>query len=192
MKTLGGFFSLYWLRYPTALVYMLQSTEYQVPAYLAWFWRTTNFNGVMRRRTLDRTKAARLLLVAVRSGIVLQILFGFALLFLGVTNQQAGVIIFGLATLVSYPIIWAHLLIGPLLLGRLLISGPAEKRLIIESKRIFTEHQGAKIAVAGSYGKTTMKELLATVLAEGLDVAATPALLIIQRSIASRGFWVRP
>ncbi|MBC7708236.1 hypothetical protein H7Y63_03365, partial [Polaromonas sp.] len=36
-------------------------------------------------------------------------------------------------------------------------------------------HPGAKIAVAGSYGKTTMKELLATVLSEGLDVAATPA-----------------
>ena len=69
MKTLRDFLNMYWFRFPTALVYMLQSTEYQVPAYLAWFWRTTNFSGVMHRRKLDHTKAARLLLLAVRRAV---------------------------------------------------------------------------------------------------------------------------
>ena len=32
------------------------------------------------------------------------------------------------------------------------------------SEAIFAKHPGVKIAVAGSYGKTTMKELLNTVL----------------------------
>ena len=175
MKTFRGFLSLYWFRYPTALVYMLQSTEYQVPAYLAWFWRTANFNGVMQRRSLDPTTAARLLLLAARSGILLQIVIGIGLVSGGTINHHSGVAIAGLIVVASYPVVWAHLLIVPLVFGKIFISGPAEKRLIMESSRIFAEHPGAKIAVAGSYGKTTMKELLATVLAEGLAVAATPA-----------------
>lgn len=175
MKALRGLISLYRPGFPTALVYMLQSTEYQVPAYLAWFWRTANFNGVMHRRSLDRTKAARLLLSALRLGIVIQILLGAGLVVWGFTNDQPLAADGGLVMLASYPVLWAHLLIVPLIFGRLLISGPAEKRLIAESARVFANHPGAKIAVAGSYGKTTMKELLATVLAEGLAVAATPA-----------------
>jgi UDP-N-acetylmuramoyl-tripeptide--D-alanyl-D-alanine ligase len=46
---------------------------------------------------------------------------------------------------------------------------------IKRSRRLFGEHRAIKIAVAGSYGKTTMKEILATVLAEDKKVAATPA-----------------
>lgn len=175
MTELRGFISLYRPSYPAALVYMLQSSEYKVPAYLAWYWRTTNFNGVMHRRSLDRTKAARLLLLAVRIGIGLQISVGLALIVTGFTRQQPLLAISGLITLASYPVLWAHLSIVPLYMGRLLISGPAEKRLIAESAITFAKHPGAKIAVVGSYGKTTMKELLATVLAEGLNVAATPA-----------------
>ena len=175
MKTVRGFVSLYWFRFPTALVYMLQSTEYQAPAYLAWFWRTANFNGVMHRRTLEPTKAARLLLLASRVGILLQIVIGLAVSFWGLHSHHPVAVIIGLILLSSYPLVWAHLIILPLILGRLLISGPAQKRLISESAKIFNDHPGTKIAVAGSYGKTTMKELLATVLTEGLDVAATPA-----------------
>ncbi len=80
MKALRDFLSLYRLKYPTVLVYMLQSTEYQAPAYLAWYWSTTNFNGVMHRRSLDRTKAARLLLLAVWVAGALQISLGLAML----------------------------------------------------------------------------------------------------------------
>lgn len=40
---------------------------------------------------------------------------------------------------------------------------------------LFSKHPGTRIAVAGSYGKTTMKEILLTVLSEGKKVAATPA-----------------
>src|SRR5665213_3582687 len=60
-------------------------------------------------------------------------------------------------------------------MGRELSTKPKEASLINESASIFANHPGIKIAVAGSYGKTTMKELLKTVLSEGLKVAATPA-----------------
>lgn len=175
MNGFKGFLSLYRPSYPKVLVYMLQSTEYQAPAYLAWFWRTSNFGGVMRRRSLDSTKAASLLLAAVYAGVGLQLIAAGLLLAVGAYQSQGIMIITGLILLVSYPLVWAHLLVIPLVLGRVFISAPAEKRLIVESAKIFAAHKGIKIAVAGSYGKTTMKELLATVLSEGLTVAATPA-----------------
>lgn len=170
-----GFISLYLPGYPTALIYMLQSTEYQVGPYLRWYWRTVNFSTVMHRRQLERTKAARLLLLAVRAGILLQVAIGLSLIYAGLGRDVTGATGFGAALIVGYPVMWAHLIVVPLLLGRWFITAPAEQRLIHESAPIFRDHPGIKIAVAGSYGKTTMKELLAAVLSEGLEVAATPA-----------------
>jgi UDP-N-acetylmuramoyl-tripeptide--D-alanyl-D-alanine ligase len=170
-----GLISLFLPSFPAVLIYMLQSTEYQVGPYLSWFWRTGDFAKVMKRRTLQKTRPARLLLLAVRLGMVLQISVGAFFIWLGLEREVAGAWQFGVAVLLSYPVVWAHLVTVPLILGRIFIAKPKERKLIEQSKRIFAKHPGAKIAVAGSYGKTTMKELLGTVLAEGKNVAITPA-----------------
>jgi UDP-N-acetylmuramyl pentapeptide synthase len=167
--------SLYGWRYPSVLVYMLQSTEYCAGPYLAWFWRTQNFSRVMHRRALDPTKSARLLLAALRVGMLAQIVAGLLLIGLWRFNGLAAGWEFGLALVLAYPIVWAHLVVVPLLFGRWLIVVPKERRLIKKSEAIFAGHTGVKIAVAGSYGKTSMKEMLLTVLGEGKKVAATPA-----------------
>ena len=169
-----GFLSFFHPRYPVVLVYMLQNTEYQVGSYLRWYWRTGNFNRVMKRRSLHRTKPARLLLLALRAGMVLQL--GLALFFawMWFDRGTAGVWLFALALLVSYPVVWAHLIVVPLVAARIFIAAPRNRRLVAQSRRIFAKHKGVKIAVAGSYGKTTMKELLSTVLAEAKTVASTP------------------
>ncbi len=167
--------SRYSLNYPRVLVYMLQSTEYQAKPYLKWFWRTKNFNTVMRRRQLDLTLPAKMLLIAVWGGIFLQIVIAVTIgIFLSKNNTAYGWLA-GLVLIFSYPFVWAHLAAVPLALGRFLIIRPRESRLVKASKQIFHSHPGVKIAVAGSYGKTTMKELLLTVLGEGKKVAATPA-----------------
>jgi UDP-N-acetylmuramoyl-tripeptide--D-alanyl-D-alanine ligase len=170
-----GFFSLYLPSYPTVIVYMLQSTEYQIRPYLAWYWRTNNFATVMKRRTLDRTKAARLLLLALCLGILLQIVVGLLLIYLGIWHDMVGGVAFGAAIIIVYPVLWAHLMVLALQLGRWFVSGPQEVQLIEASRQIFANNHAVRIAIAGSYGKTTMKELLNTVLSEGLNVAATPA-----------------
>jgi len=170
-----GLFSLYSPRFPTVLVYMLQSTEYAVGPYLKWFWHTTNFYEVMYRRTLHRTKAARMLLLAIRLGGALQVLVGVVLIALWQFADVTGGLAFGLALIISYPVLWAHLIVLPLWLGRIFITRPKQRRLIAASKDIFANFGGTIIAVAGSYGKTSMKELLLTVLGEGLKVKATPA-----------------
>lgn len=172
---LKSLFSLYSWRYPVAVIYMLQSTEYQVQPYLRWYWQTNNFSKVMYRRVLHPTKAARMLLIAMRIGIVAQLLAGFGLLALWRFGDSTGGLYFGLAVLISYPLVWAHAITLPLVLGRLLIVAPRHRTYIKESEAIFRAHPGVILAIAGSYGKTSMKELLLTVLQEGKRVAATPA-----------------
>ncbi len=175
ISVISGFLSLFLPSYPLALVYMLQSTEYQVGPYLRWYWRTNNYARVMQRRTLERTRSARLLLMALRLGMLSQLTFGLFLVYLGSWHAVVGAATFGLAIIIAYPVIWAHLVVLPLLMGRWFISDPRQSRTIDQSRRIFADFDGLKIAVAGSYGKTTMKELLATVLSEGRRIAATPA-----------------
>lgn len=161
--------SLYRPSFLTAIVYMLQSTEYQPKAYLAWFWRTNNFAGIMYRRTLERTKAARLLLLTLRLGVLVIVVISVGLLVLGYWQ-------FGTALLLVCPVLLAHLVVLPLILGRIFIVVPRSRTLIQQSEQIFKNHTGEKLAIAGSYGKTSMKELLLTVLSAGdKKVVATPA-----------------
>lgn len=170
-----GLLSLYSPSYPAVLVYMLQSTEYQVAPYLKWFWRTKNFSQVMHRRTLEHTKAARMLLYALRAGILIQVALGLTLIYIGRWHDVVGATAFGAALIIGYPVVWAHLVVLPLALGKRFITQPNEARSIGESEALFAKHPAIKIAVVGSYGKTTMKELLTTVLSENKKVAATPA-----------------
>ncbi len=172
---ISALFSVYSLRYPIVLVYMLQNTEYRAGPYLAWYWRTQDFSKVIRRRELARTRAARLLLVALSAGMLLQIAVGLLLFYWWFRYDMPGGWAFGLALVLSYPIVWAHLAVAPLVLGRTLVVRPRELRQIIASEKIFRAHKGVKIAIAGSYGKTSMKELLLAVLGAGKNVAATPA-----------------
>jgi UDP-N-acetylmuramoyl-tripeptide--D-alanyl-D-alanine ligase len=170
--------------YPKTIVYMLQTTEYQPAAYLRWYWRTQNFNKVMVRRTLNETKAARQLLLGLYVGITIQLLLGILLIYLWHWHNIAGGLIFGIAVIVSYPIVWAHLITVPLISARIIIVRPKEKAKILASGRVFKKHKGIKIAIAGSYGKTSMKELLLSVLSEGKNVAATPANMNVASSHA--------
>ena len=168
-------FSLYSPRYPLTLAYMLQASEYRGGAYLKWLWRTRDFSSVQYRRQLDKTSYAKMLLLVLAGGMALEILAGISLIILGVSGIMAGGLEFGLALIVVYPLIWSHLVILPLEIGRLLIVEPKQKQQIRQSETIFHKHPAVKIAVAGSYGKTSMKEVLNTVLSEGKRVAATIA-----------------
>ncbi|OGL29470.1 hypothetical protein A3D14_02375, partial [Candidatus Saccharibacteria bacterium RIFCSPHIGHO2_02_FULL_47_12] len=117
----------------------------------------------------------KMLLLAVTAGMLIEVMLGAFLLVLGLTGRLTGGIWFGLALLLAYPVLWAHLAVLPLVLGRYFIVKPFFGLHIQRSKSTFAKHKGVKIAVAGSFGKTSMKEMLLTVLTEGKKVAATPA-----------------
>src|SRR6187431_684793 len=175
IRALRAMLSMYSWHYPTALVYMLQSTEYEVVPYLSWYLRTVDFNRVTYRRTLNRTRSARWLLLGLRAGMLLQVITGLVFIVAWYVYGALGAWQFGLAIILIYPMLWAHLVVIPLLAGKWFIIKPRQQRYIRQSEQLFKAHPGAKIAILGSYGKTSMKELLLTVLGEGKKVAATPA-----------------
>ncbi len=167
--------SLYTPSYPTTLVYMLQSTEYQVKPYLAWYRRTEDFSKVMYRRRLEKTKAASLLLAGVTVGMVVEVVIGLVCLWYGYSRDQILWTGIGALIILLYPFVWGYLIVVPLAVGRWLLVAPKQRRHIKASEAIFARHPATVIAVAGSYGKTSMKELLKTVLSQGKTVVATPA-----------------
>ncbi len=172
---LSSLVSPYSRRFPATIIYMLQSSEYKAVPYLKWFWRTDDFSKVVRRRELERTGAAKWLLRALKAGILLQWLAAAGVIIYALWSVYTALIYLGVALWLTAPIVWAHLILVPLVLGRWIIVLPREQKLIKASEKIFASHTGTTIAVAGSYGKTSMKELLLTVLSEGKKVAATPA-----------------
>lgn len=153
---------------------MLQATEYDTGDYLSWLARVENFNTVMRRKTLVMTNAARLLLLFLRVGIMLQLALGAVLIYKNLHGHW-GSLGFGLLVIIAAPLIWAYMIVLPLIVGRWVIIKPLNMIKIRSSRKLFANHPAVKIAVAGSYGKTTMKEMLQTVLSEGKKTAATPA-----------------
>lgn len=154
---------------------MLQSVEYEPIEYLKWYFRTSDFSKVIKRRDLVFSRPARMLLLALRLGLIAFILIAFFMIYLGRSQRILGGVYYGLATILIMPVALAVLVVIPLFLGKWLLVGPKNRKLIKKSEQIFAKHKAVKIAVAGSYGKTTMKEMLATVLSEGKNVAATPA-----------------
>lgn len=156
----------YTLVYFKAILYMLQSTEYVVPDYLKWLHRTTDFTKVTKRRDLVWTKKIKLLAVA-----ELLIATGVVYVAWVVATQLS---VFGWWILLLIPYIVAYVIILPLIVGRILIQGPRERKIIASARKKIREHKGVKIAVAGSYGKTTTKQVLYTVIGAGKKTMATP------------------
>jgi len=83
-------------------------------------------------------------------------------------------IISALLLIMLSPWLLAYGITIPLWLGYILVQVPREKRIIADARAILAEHPAIKIAIAGSYGKTTAKESLQTILSEAKKVAATP------------------
>ncbi len=167
--------SLYNLRFPRTIVYMLQATEYQPRDYWMWFWRTNDFGKVMHRRTLVLTKKARLLYYLMSFGMLAQYLLTAAWFGWGIGMSQPAGPTAAVVLFVLTPLVWAHLILIPLFIVDYILKKPYVWLLVLRSRKIFSRHPATKIAVAGSYGKTTMKEMLVDVLATAKNVGATPA-----------------
>lgn len=149
------------------LVYMLQASDYQLKNYFKWLLRVRRFDRVMTRRRLDYTqKASLLVLIGIVAYLAIVGLAIYCLLY-----QQWVVAALGFVTI---PYVIGILLAVLTQAGYLIMQKPKERQLINNATNSISRHRGVKIAVAGSYGKTTFKELLYTVLDSKLHVAASP------------------
>ncbi len=158
--------TLYLPTTPYIWIYMLQQVEYDPGAFYSWFKRWPDYRRVMRRKQLKLTsKAMGLLTLA-----YITVLLGLVRVALLVRGEH---ILTAVVTFLVIPFVVVLVLCAACWGGSMLLS--ASRRKILKSaKNKMQKTKAVKIAIVGSYGKTTMKELLATVLNEGMKVAATP------------------
>ncbi len=154
------------LMLPIYLVYMFQQVEYNPHKFIKWVVRVPDVSQVMHRQKLVWTFKARILVVI----LSFFWLFYIALSVLYLVIQP----VYGLVTIVISPLLLTTLSYMIVLMAWLYIEEPRRSTLIKKATKLFKEHPGITIAISGSYGKTSMKELLNTVLSEGRAVAATP------------------
>lgn len=149
---------------------MLQASEYNIPDFFIWFGRTKDFSRVEERKTLVKTPKALVLFVF--SWLSHVLFFILTLSTLWIFNAYLSFVLFlFFFFLFPYFTLYAVTLFASVIE---IIQSPIEKIIINKAKIKLQKHKALKIAVAGSYGKTTMKEILKTVLEEGKKVAATP------------------
>ncbi len=178
--------SLYTLKLPVYFVYMLQQVEYEPAKFYEWFVKNLEKNisvrGVMHRQQLVYSLRAKLLVIS--SYVVALLLLSSNLLFL-ITSTSPVSFALGVASdIVFMPFIIFMYLWLVTTVAYYLIVVPQRNKLVHNAEAVFATHKGVKIAVLGSYGKTTMKELLATVLAQGKHVSATPGNMNVSVSHA--------
>jgi UDP-N-acetylmuramoyl-tripeptide--D-alanyl-D-alanine ligase len=173
MQFLNSIISIYRPHYARKLVSLLAVQKDHPGKFLLKFWLTQNYSAIATVVGLSTFEA--MLLRVLWIGMTAQILAGVVLIVLGFTHTMTGGIWFGLAILVAYPVIWAHVLAAVVLvrdigfwlshpkkLGRELVC------LVLEAqvRRLRAAHRFTVVAVAGSVGKTSTKLAIADLLAK--------------------------
>jgi len=164
-------FSRYSLTYPKTLVYMFQASEYNIGDFLLWLSRVKDFRTVENRKKFTATKKSLILLLVTWVFIGLAI-GGVILVFLTSALEIALVTL--VLVILGLPFLLPYFITAVLMIGRLIIQKPLEYFILAQAKKKLADHRGFKIAVAGSFGKTSMREILKTVLSEGQKVSAPP------------------
>ncbi|PIR47744.1 hypothetical protein COV06_01995 [Candidatus Uhrbacteria bacterium CG10_big_fil_rev_8_21_14_0_10_50_16] len=166
-----SFLSRYRPRFLRSLVYMLQATEYNIGDYINWLHRTRDFSKVEKRKQLKQSHKALALLYLGRLLWLALILLGTSL---SVYGSAIATKLLGILVLMLSPFLLAYIITIPLFILKLFVQKPIEALIIWRATQTMARHKGVKIAIAGSYGKTSMREMLHTVLSEGKHVAAPP------------------
>jgi len=147
---------------------MLQASEYDVGDFFRWHERVKDFRSVEKRKHLIFTGKALALFV---TGWVTQFFIAFVAVVAFSTYTEPLNMVFGLLLLLEMPVFALFSVLFALLFAQF-IQIPVEISLMNKTRRSLEAHPATKIAIAGSYGKTSMREILKTILAEGKKVAA--------------------
>jgi hypothetical protein len=135
--------------YSPSLVYLLETSGYSVHRYLGRYWSIQNFSEFLGRRPTPNTRN-KAMVFFVLLGSLMQALLGVVIMSYGGFNHIAGSIEIGLALVLSYPFVWAHMLglfyAAHKLLWMLLNPKPAGKLIvsrILENQVIRSLYLGA-------------------------------------------------
>jgi UDP-N-acetylmuramyl pentapeptide synthase len=164
MATIKDFLSRYRPRYLRSLVYMLQASEYNVGDYLSWFHKVGDFSAVEKRKRLVKTTKAMIVLALAWTLLAVYLVFA-AWLFLLLPNFYDW--LFAVVFVLALPYLLAYGITVPLLMLQVVVQKPVEQVMTGRAAKTLKKHKAIKIAIAGSFGKTSMREIVGTVLAEG-------------------------
>jgi UDP-N-acetylmuramoyl-tripeptide--D-alanyl-D-alanine ligase len=167
--------NLYSFSFPTTLVKVLRQRHYAGSRLITWFWQTKSFRTTENQLSFHEETLAGVLAIAMAA----QIVWGIWLLIDWARFGTAGTWQFGLAIMVSYPLVWVHLLavgvwvyklayyaVHPKKAGRAVVCTILEYQV----KRLRKRYQFTVVAVAGSVGKTSTKLAIADLLSQSLRV----------------------
>jgi UDP-N-acetylmuramoyl-tripeptide--D-alanyl-D-alanine ligase len=165
---------------PGRLVYMLQQQEYDTNKFIKWMLRYPDLWQIQRRGAFVRTKRALALKV-----FAVVVYWAWAGLVVAVSLEDTRYLLaLSIAGLIS-----AYMLAILNLCLQVAVVSPGQRKEIAQAKiRINQMKDTPRISVLGSFGKTSMKELLNTVLSEGQKVAVTPGN---KNVLISHARWVK-
>ena len=157
--------------YPVVLVAALSAYNYSGWAFLRWFWRSDP-----ALKPNGPTVTDRLLSILLAIGMLSEVGLGTLLVYFGVRYRLPGGWEFGLALIVAYPLVWAHVLALTIMASNITRFKATAKTLlclILEAqvRSLRKKYDFTVVAVAGSVGKTSTKLAIAKVLAANKRVA---------------------
>ncbi len=166
-----AYLSLYTRSYPLTLVKAWKRFNHAPVAYLRWYWHTHDYSEERFGVRLSRREV--LLLRVIQLGILMQLVTGVYLIYLGLWQHLVGGFAFGLACIVVYPVLWAQLLIFVSVVVNVVLgllhpkqSGKHVLCWLLERqvRDLRAKHDFKIVAVVGSVGKTSTKLAIASVL----------------------------
>lgn len=164
-----GTISMYQPRLAKTLVALLQHHNYKVVPFVQTFWRTNNFNTFGDDIVYRPSVPARMLVGLYYMGSLAQIVAALWLIYQWKAADQTGWWAFGLAVLLVYPLLWAHIMCLAVWVGHLTRPKQLGKAIlcrILEAQitRLRARHDFKIVAIAGSVGKTSTKAAVAKTL----------------------------
>lgn len=163
------FMSYFSVKLPLYLVYMLQQVEYSPSKFLEWLKRmilSKRSVALLRRRgTLHYTSKSIALIIS---------LYCFMALYLAILWYSwiniGNIAVIGVLVM---PVSSIFILVLQTWVADTLFVQPSLRRAVNVARTSYSDSHATKIAIIGSYGKTSMKEMLTKVLGSQFKVAAT-------------------
>jgi UDP-N-acetylmuramoyl-tripeptide--D-alanyl-D-alanine ligase len=144
------------------LVYILQREAYDVRRFLAFVYSDWHWGAFEKRQQVDWTQKARAIYYVLIAAVI-------CLLALAISWLKIWALFFLVVLIITLP------LLTVLVLGLLWpLDYFLKIRVLKKAKQILAQAKTPVIGITGSYGKTSLKEILAVILASGFKIVKTP------------------
>ncbi len=147
------------------LIYILQSEYYLVPRFLKFCYFNLKWLNLQKRKKINWTSKAKLIFIL--SVFLISIILVTSIYHLGIYSLWNILILFIILIILPFIISLSLFVVTPL-------DSFLKKKIKRRAKNILKELNIVVIGITGSYGKTSTKEILSTLLEEKFNTIKTP------------------